>query len=208
MARKPAPISVEFLKGVWEQNPVLVALLGLCPTLAVTVSTVNGMAMGLASTFVLIMSSTMISIFRKVIPPQVRIAGYIVIIATFVTVADRFLAAYFPPISKELGPYIPLIIVNCLILGRQESFASKNNLFRSIIDAAGMGTGFTVVLMILGSIREILGSTSILGISLVPDAISSWSVFTPWMVMILPPGAFLTLGFMIAAFNWMNEKRS
>lgn len=201
MAKKKVALSTEFVKGLWEQNAVLVALLGLCPVLAVTVSGENGLAMGLATTFVLTSSSILISFLRKLIPPQVRIAGYIVIIATFVTLADRFLAAYFPDISKSLGPYIPLIIVNCVILGRQESFSSKNNVGRSILDALGMGFGFTSVLVVLGGIREIFGSSTIFGMQVMPDA------FDPWMVMILPPGAFLTLGFLIALSNLINEKR-
>ncbi len=198
--KREKPILVEFLKGLWEQNPVLVQLLGLCPTLAVTVSAVNGLAMGLATTFVLISSSLFISLLRNLIPAQVRIAGYIVIIAGFVTLADRFLAAYFPPISKELGPYIPLIVVNCVILGRAEAFASRNNPVRSTVDAIGMGIGIILVLVFLGGVREILGSGTFFGMEAMPGAID------PWMVMILPPGAFLTLGFMIAGANWINAR--
>ncbi|MFC1581790.1 electron transport complex subunit RsxE, partial [Candidatus Neomarinimicrobiota bacterium] len=163
MAKKRIPPLKEFLKGLWDENPVLRSLLGLCPTLAVTNSAVNGLAMGLATTFVLLSSSILISLLRKVIPHQVRIASYVVIIATFVTVADRFLAAYFPAISQALGPYVPLIVVNCLILGRQEAFSSKNNIGRSILDGAGMGSGFILILVMLGSIREILGSASVFG---------------------------------------------
>ncbi|MDX2471728.1 MAG: electron transport complex subunit E [SAR324 cluster bacterium] len=200
MAKKANPIGYEFNKGVWGENPVLAALLGLCPVLAVTNTAENGLAMGLATSFVLISSSFMVSILRKVIPKQVRIAGYIVIIATFVTMADRFLAAYFFEISKSLGPYIPLIVVNCLILGRQEAFASKNSIFRSLVDAIGMAVGFTWVLVILGGIREIFGSGSLFNIALFGD----W--FEPWMVMILPPGAFFTLGLMIAAYKLTNMK--
>ena len=176
-------------------------LLGLCPTLAVTNSAINGLAMGLATTFVLISSSILISLLRKVIPHQVRIAGYIVIIATFVTVADKYLAAYLPDISKALGPYVPLIVVNCLILGRQEAFSSKNGVGRSIIDALGMGLGFVFVLVVLGSIREILGSATVFNIQVLGD----W--FNPWMIMILPPGAFLTLGLLIGFGNWLNERK-
>ena len=201
MAKKKAKLSYEFIKGLWDQNPVLIALLGLCPTLAVTVSVDNGLAMGLATAFVLVSSSTLISLVRNIIPSQVRIAGYILIIATFVTVADRFLAAYFPAQSKQLGPFIPLIIVNCIILGRAEAFAAKNNPGRSILDALGMGLGFTLVLLVLSGIRELLGSGMIFGAQVMPDS------FNPWMVMILPPGAFLTLGFMIGATNWINEMK-
>ena len=201
MAKTPIPLSKEFLKGLWDDNPVLRMLLGLCPTLAVTNSAINGLAMGLATTFVLISSSILISLLRKVIPHQVRIAGYIVIIATFVTVADKFLAAYLPEISKALGPYVPLIVVNCLILGRQEAFSSKNGVGRSIIDALGMGSGFVFVLLALGSIREILGSATLFNIQVLGD----W--FNPWMIMILPPGAFLTLGLLIGLGNWLNERK-
>jgi electron transport complex protein RnfE len=162
----------------------------------------NGLAMGLATTFVLVCSSLMVSSLRNLIPHQVRIASYIVVIATFVTVADRFLAAYVPDISKALGPYIPLIVVNCLILGRQEAFASKRNVGRALIDALGMGFGFLLVLVALGIVREILGSGSIFGLAIMGD----W--FKPWMVMILPPGAFLTLGIFIGVANWINDPAS
>jgi electron transport complex protein RnfE len=202
MAKKTAKLSFEFLKGLWDENPVLKSLLGLCPVLAVTNSAINGLAMGLATTFVLLSSSIIISSLRSVIPSQVRIPSYIVIIATFVTVADRFLAAYFPLISKDLGPYVPLIVVNCVILGRQEAFSSKNNVFRSIIDSLGMGIGFILVLIVLGAFREILGSSSLFGITVMPE------VFDPWMVMILPPGAFLGLGILIGITNWINQRRA
>ncbi len=201
MAKK-VTLKEEFLKGIWKENPILIALLGLCPTLAVTISVENGLAMGLAASFVLICSSTIISLLRNLIPKQVRIASFIVVIATFVTIADRYLAAFYPDISRNLGPFIPLIIVNCMILGRQEAFASKNGVGRSILDALGMGIGFTLVLIILSAIRELLGSGTILGIQVM------WASFTPWMVMILPPGAFLTLGLMIGASNWINDRRA
>lgn len=201
MAKKLTPLSKEFLKGLWDENPILRMLLGLCPTLAVTNSAINGLAMGLATTFVLLSSSILISLLRKIIPSQVRIAGYVVIIATFVTVADKFLAAYLPEISKALGPYVPLIVVNCIILGRQEAFSSKNGVGRSIIDALGMGLGFISVLLVLGGIREILGSATLFNIQFLGD----W--FNPWMVMILPPGAFLTLGLLIGLGNWLNERK-
>ncbi len=201
MAKKSISLSKEFLKGLWDENPVLRMLLGLCPTLAVTNSAINGLAMGLATTFVLLSSSVIISLLRKVIPHQVRIAGYIVIIATFVTVADRYMAAFLPEISKALGPYVPLIVVNCVILGRQEAFASKNGVGRSIIDALGMGSGFILVLLVLGSIRELFGSATIFNLQILGD----W--FNPWMIMILPPGAFLTLGLLIGLGNWLNERK-
>jgi electron transport complex protein RnfE len=202
MAKRQLSPLKEFLKGVWEQNPVLIQLLGLCPTLAVTNTAINGVAMGLATTFVLFSSSTIISAIRNLIPHQVRIAAYIVIIATFVTVADRFLAAFFPEISKALGPYVPLIVVNCLILGRQEAFSSKNTIGRSILDAMGMGMGFILVLILLGGVREILGSGMLFNMQVLGD----W--FQPWVMMILPPGAFLTLGLLIGLWNWFNERRT
>jgi electron transport complex protein RnfE len=198
MNKKPA--IQEFLKGLWDENPVLVQLLGLCPTLAVTATAENGMAMGLAATFVLVCSSFLVSMFRKVIPSQVRIAAFIVIIATFVTIADRFLAAYVPDISKSLGPFIPLIIVNCVILGRQEAFASKNGIGRSLLDALGMGLGFTATLLVLSSIREILGAGTWFGLTLFPSEYA-------WGAMALAPGAFITLGCLIAAANLINERR-
>lgn len=202
MAKTKISAAAEFAKGLWNENPVLSSLLGLCPVLAVTNSAINGLSMGLATTFVLLSSTIMISLLRKVIPHQVRIASYIVIIATFVTVADRFLAAYFPAISKDLGPYVPLIVVNCLILGRQEAFSSKNGVGRSLLDSSGMGVGFIFVLIVLGSFREILGSGTIFGFTILGE----W--FDPWMVMILPPGAFLGLGFLIALTNWINDRRA
>lgn len=198
MNKKPA--IQEFMKGLWDENPVLVQLLGLCPTLAVTATAENGMAMGLAATFVLVCSSFLVSMFRKVIPSQVRIAAFIVIIATFVTIADRFLAAYVPDISKSLGPFIPLIIVNCVILGRQEAFASKNGIGRSLLDALGMGLGFTMTLLVLSSIREILGAGTWFGLTIFPSEYA-------WGAMALAPGAFITLGCLIAAANLINERR-
>ncbi len=198
---KEKPAIQEFIKGLWDENPVLVQLLGLCPTLAVTASAENGLAMGLAATFVLVCSSFLVSMFRKVIPGQVRIAAYIVIIATFVTIADRFLAAFVPDISKSLGPFIPLIIVNCMILGRQEAFASKNGIGRSLLDALGMGVGFTLTLLVLSSIREILGAGTWFGMNIM------WEGFAKWGVMSQAPGAFITLGCLIAGANWINNRR-
>lgn len=188
--KKGSP-TYEYMKGVWKENPVLVQLLGMCPTLAVTTTVENGIAMALATSFVLIMSSVIISMFRKLIPASVRIASYIVIIATFVTLADRFLAANFYDISKALGPFIPLIIVNCIILGRQEAFASKNTPKLAFLDALGMSTGFFIALFLLSSIREILGNGTWFGIHVMPAS------FKPWLVMIMPPGAFFTLGIIL-----------
>jgi electron transport complex protein RnfE len=201
MARKKTPIVTEFTKGLWDQNPVLRALLGLCPTLAVTTSAINGVGMGMATTFVLVCASLLISLVRKAIPNQVRIASFIVVIATFVTIVDLTMKAKFPAMSKSLGAFIPLNVVNCLILGRQEAFASKNNPFRSVVDAVGMGLGFTLTLTVLGAVRELLGGRTIFGVQLLPDA------FEPWIVMILPAGAFLTLGFMLGAANTITHRR-
>lgn len=193
--------SYEYAKGVWDNNPVMKQALGLCPALAVTVSALNGIAMALATTFVLVFSSLIISIIRKLIPNQVRIASFILIIATFVTIVDYVMKASFPDLSKSLGPYIPLIVVNCLILGRQEAFSSKNTPIRSILDALGMGTGFLLTLFVLGSIRELFGSRTILGFQIFPD------IYSPWLVMILPAGAFITLGLMFGAMNLYSKTK-
>ena len=202
MAKSNVTLQYDFIKGLWDENPVLKSLLGMCPTLAVTNSAVNGLAMGLATTFVLLTSSMIISSIRNLIPNQVRIPAFIVIIAAFVTIADRFMAAFYPLISKDLGPYVPLIVVNCIILGRAEAFASKNSVLRSILDSAGMGTGFILVLIALGAFREILGSASIFGITILGD----W--FEPWLIMILPAGAFLGLGIFIGIANWINARKA
>ncbi len=192
----------EFIKGLWKENPVLVQLLGMCPTLAVTNAVTNAIAMSAAVLFVLTSSAIIISIIRNLIPKQVRIASFIVVIATFVTMADRYLAAFYPEQSKALGPFIPLIVVNCIILGRMEAFASKNNLSRSIMDALGMSAGFAIALLLMSSIREILGSGTWLGMKV----LGSW--WDPWMVMILPPGAFFTLGVIIGVSNYIQSKFS
>jgi electron transport complex protein RnfE len=191
----------EFFKGIWEINPAFKQMLGLCPTLAVTVSAINGIAMALATTFVLVFSSFLISCLRRLIPNQVRIASYIVIIATFVTIADLMMKARFPALSKALGPFVPLIVVNCLILGRAEAFASKNTPSRAIFDALGNGTGFLIALTIIGSIRELLGSRTIFGYQILPSS------FEPILVMILPAGAFITLGLLMGVVNAYTLKR-
>lgn len=201
MATKKS-VTGEFLKGLWDENPVLRMLLGLCPTLAVTNSAINGFSMGLAVIFTLVMSSTIISLARHIIPREVRIPTFIIVIATFVTIADKMLAAYFPDISKALGPFVPLIVVNCIILGRQEAFSSKNPVGRSVVDALGMSIGFTITLTVLGSIRELLGVGTIFAVQIMPEN------FEPWMVMVLQPGAFLTLGLLIGIGNWINARRA
>ncbi len=195
-------LSKELIKGLWRENPVFRLLLGLCPALAVTTSAINGLAMGLAVIFVLVSSNIIISSFRKFIPHQVRIATFMVIIATFVTVCDYFLAAQFPKISKALGPYVPLIVVNCIILCRAEAFASKNGVLASLFDGLGMGVGFTLSLVLLGGIRELLGTGSIFDISVV-----SPEIWRGWVVMILPAGAFITLGILIGIVNLLSRRR-
>jgi len=194
-------VAQDFLKGLWSENPIFRQMLGICPTLAVTNAVINGVAMGLATAFVLIFSSFVISSLKKLIPNQVRIASYIVIIASFVTIADRFLAAFFPAISKSLGPFVPLIVVNCIILGRAEAFASKNTIGRSVIDALGMSLGFILALLVLSSIRELLGSGTLLG----HRVLGAW--FEPWIIMILPAGAFITLGLLMAISVQLERKR-
>ena len=191
----------EFLKGLWDENPVFVAVLGMCPALAVTNSAINALAMGLATTFVLLSSSILVSLFRNIIPKQVRITAFIIIIATFVTVVDFMLAAITPVIHKELGAFIALIVVNCLILGRQEAFASKNKTPLAIADALGMSVGFTFALLCIGVIREILGSGTLFSVALFGEH------FEPWIIMILPPGGFLVLGFLLLFFNWFSQWR-
>ncbi|MCD6471784.1 electron transport complex subunit E [Candidatus Aerophobetes bacterium] len=190
----------EFTKGLWRQSPTFVQLLGMCPTLAVTNSAINGFSMGIAATFVLVLSGVTISIIRKLIPREVRIATFTIVIATFVTVIDYFLKAKFPSISKALGPYVPLIVVNCIILGRIEAFTSKNSVLPSLADTLGMGIGFTGALTMLGIIREILGSGSVFNYQILGSS------FRPWVIMILPPGAFLTLGIMIGLINTFFKK--
>ena len=191
----------EFVKGFFEQNPILVFLLGLCPTLAVTTNAINALTMGLSVIFVLFFSNLLISLIRKMVPNQVRIASFIVVIATFVTIVDIFLKANFPSLSKALGPFIPLIVVNCIILGRAEAFASRNSVFLSILDALGMGLGFTITLIIMGGIREVLAFGTFFNVKVTPD-------FMPkFLVMILPPGAFFTLGILVGIKNAVSMRK-
>ncbi len=191
----------EFAKGIWRENPVFISVLGLCPALAVTNSAINGLAMGGATLFVLLGSSVLISLFRNLIPKQIRITTFIIVIATFVTVADYSLLALLPDLHKELGAFIALIVVNCLILGRQEAFASKNTAGLAAADAVGMSLGFGLALFMIGAIREILGNGSIFGVSLFGPS------FEPWVIMILPPGGFLCLGVLLMLFAWGKERR-
>ncbi len=200
-AKDGKSMSVEFMKGLWKENPVFVMVLGMCPVLAVTNTAINSLAMGFATMFVLVFSSLLVSSFRKVIPAQVRITSYIIIIATMVTVIDFLLAAVVPKIHKELGAFIALIVVNCLILGRQEAFAGKNSVRYALADAFGMSVGFVFALFCIGAVREILGNGSLFGIPLFG------SKFEPWVVMILPPGGFFTLGFLLLFFNWLEKRK-
>lgn len=188
-----------FKNGLIKENPTFVQLLGMCPTLAVTTALKNGIGMGLSVTFVLTLSNMIISMLRKVIPKKIRIAAYVVIIATFVTVVDLVLKAYIPSLSNSLGLFIPLIVVNCIILARAEAFASKNTVIKSMFDGLGMGLGFTVALSIISAVREILGNGTILDI---PLGISS-----PAIIMILPPGGFLTLGLILGIINVIKARK-
>lgn len=186
-----------FTKGFFKENPILVLVLGTCPTLATSTSVLNGMGMGIATTFVLIGSNVVISLLSGIIPDKVRIPAFVVIIASFVTVVDLIMQAYTPDLYKTLGIFIPLIVVNCIVLGRAEAYASKNSVWSSFIDGAGMGLGFTMALGILGAFREIVGSGSILGHKFIPgDGI---------LVFILAPGAFWALGYLIALINRMKR---
>lgn len=202
----------EFLKGFWRENPSMVLLLGMCPTLAVTTSAFNGLGMGLATLAVLLGSNIVISAIAGFIPKKVRIPSYIVVIATLVTIVDMFMAGYSPDLHAALGLFIPLIVVNCIILGRAEAFASRNGILPSILDALGMGLGFTLTLFTLGSIREVLGNGTIT-VFQYKETLVQWTVFhqdaiSPILVMILAPGAFLTLGFLIALKNFIDASRS
>ena len=191
-----------FLPGIWRENPVFVMLLGMCPVLAVTNSVLNAIAMGLATTFVLLCSSTLVSLMRHWIPRQVRIASYIVIIATFVTIVDYAIQAISLDLYKALGAFIQLIVANCIILGRAEAFASKNTVPSAIINALGMGAGFTIALLCLGSVRELLGSGTLLGLPVLAEG------FQPWVVMILPPGGFFVLGAWLLLFSWLKARQA
>ena len=184
-----------FTKGLIKENPILVLLLGCCPTLATTTSAINGMSMGLATTFVLIMSNLSISLLKNFIPDKVRIPAFIVVIASFVTVVQLVMQAYVPAIYETMGLFIPLIVVNCIVLGRSEAFASKNPVWPSILDGAGMGLGFTLALTILGAIREILGNGSVFNWRFLPEDANTILVF------VLAPGAFIALGYLIAIVN-------
>lgn len=189
-----------FLKGIIKENPVFVMLLGMCPTLGVTSSAFNGLGMGVATLFVLLMSNIVVSLVKSQIPSKVRIPAFIIIIASFVTVVEMVLEAFIPFLYEQLGIFIPLIVVNCLILGRAEAFASKNNVLSSILDALGMGLGFVLALTVLGATREILGNGSLFGLKFIPDHANTFILF------ILPPGAFIALSYLAIIFNKLSNK--
>jgi len=199
---KATTATQDLQRGIWGENPVLVQMLGLCPALAVTNTVANSLAMGMATFFVLVCSSLLISTFKRFIPHEVRISTYILIIATFVTVADMTLEAIVPDTHKALGAFIALIVVNCMILGRQEAFASKRPVGRSLLDAVGTGIGFIIALFFMGAIREVVGYGTFLGFSLFGGA------YEPWIVMILPPGGFFTIGFILLGLNWWESRKS
>ena len=201
--RMPEPLSLDtFLTGLWKENPVFVMLLGLCPTLAVTNTAMNALAMGLATTFVLVASGILISLLRKVIPKQVRIASFIIIIATFVTMADYAIQAISLDLYRALGAFIQLIVVNCIILGRAEAYASKNGIVNATVNGMGMGLGFTFALLCLGVVREIIGSGSLFGLSLFGQD------FQPWAVFVLPPGGFFVLSGWLFLFAFIRKRRA
>ena len=202
LPNSPEQVSMDtFLRGLWAENPVFVMLLGMCPVLAVTNSAINALAMGLASTFVLVASSSLVSMLRHFIPKQVRIATYIIIIATFVTMVDYAIQAISLELYNALGAFIQLIVVNCMILGRAEAYASRQRLGATIINGLGMGAGFTFALLCLGVVREILGAGELFGISLFGEG------FQPWVVMVLPPGGFFVLGAWLLIFAWYRQRK-
>jgi len=200
MSEAPATFD-DVLRGLWKENPVLVQMLGLCPTLAVTNSVVNGLVMSLATAFVLIASNVFVAALKRFIPNQVRITSYVLIIATFVTIADMTLEALVPTVHKQLGAFVGLIIVNCIILGRAEAFASKVTVVRALLDGIGMSVGFAIALLLMSGVREMLGNGSFLGFNLLGPQ------FEPWVIMVLPPGGFLTLGLIMLAMGWHAERK-
>ncbi len=192
----------DFIRGIWKENPVLVQLLGLCPALAVTNTVVNSLAMAGATAFVLLGSSLLVSTLKILIPHEVRISTYILIIATFVTIVDMVMAALIPEVHAELGAFIALIVVNCMILGRQEAFASKRPVGRALLDALGTSAGFTIALVMMGAFREVLGYGSLLGVPLFGEN------YEPWVIMISPPGGFFTLGFILLFIGWWEGRKA
>lgn len=201
--RQPAPLNWQtFTQGLWKENPVFVMMLGLCPVLAVTNTAMNGLAMGLATTFVLVCSGVLVSLLRNVIPKQVRIASYIIIIATFVTIADYAIQAISLDLYKALGAFIQLIVVNCVILGRAEAYASKNPIVNAFVNALGMGLGFTFALLCLGVVREIIGSGSLFNVPLFGPE------FQPWAIFVLPPGGFFVLAMWLFLFSVVRKRKA
>jgi electron transport complex protein RnfE len=188
----------DFVKGIWRENPVFVQVLGMCPTLAVTTSLINGLSMGLATTFVLVASGLAISALRKLIPDQVRIASFMILIASFVTVVKLLFEAHIPEISSQLGPYLPLIVTNCIILGRHESFTSKKPIGRSLLDNLGMGVGFIFALVVLGGVRELFYQGTIGGF----EVLGAW--YKSMVIMVQPAGAFITLSLLVALFHKLS----
>lgn len=201
MSPRETTPQVDFFRGIWQENPVLIQMLGLCPALAVTNTVENALWMALATFFVLTGSSLMVSLLKKLIPGEVRIPMFILIIATFVTVADMCLEAIVPAVYKQLGAFVALIVVNCIILSRQEAFASKRPVGRSLLDAVGTGVGFTIAMVMMGSVREVLGQGTLMNYKVIPGN------FEPWVIFILPPGGFLTLGFWLLILNWWEERK-
>jgi electron transport complex protein RnfE len=189
-----------FTNGILKENPTFVLVLGTCPTLAVTTAAINGIGMGLATTFVLVFSNLFVALLKNYIPDKVRIAAFIVVIATFVTIVDLTMKAFVPDVYASLGIFIPLIVVNCIILGRAEAFAQKNRIMPAVLDGLGMGIGFTLAITVLASVREILGNGSIFNVKLIPQDAQTILIF------ILPPGAFITYGLLIAIFNQLRKK--
>jgi electron transport complex protein RnfE len=191
----------DLTRGIWQENPVFAQFLGLCPTLAVTNTLANGVAMALATAFVLIGSSILVAALKRFIPNEVRITAYILIIATFVTIVDLVMAALVPAIYKTMAAFIALIVVNCIILGRQEAFAARNTVWRSTLDAVGMSAGFSVVLILMSGLRELLGNGSLFGINVLGPS------FEPWVIMVLPPGGFFTLAAYLLLFGWWKDRQ-
>jgi H+/Na+-translocating ferredoxin:NAD+ oxidoreductase subunit E len=201
-APPPATVLQDVWRGISRENPVVVQMLGMCPTMAVTNLVANGLAMGLATTFVMVGAGLFVSLFRRHIANEVRITSYILIIATFVTLADMILAATFPVISRALGPFMPLIVANCLLLGRAEAFAAKVGVGRAVADGFGMGMGFTLSLTALSALRELLGRGSLLGFPILGAR------YEPWVFMVLPPGGFFALGLLLLAVAWVSARRA
>ncbi|HNV93185.1 MAG TPA: electron transport complex subunit E [Candidatus Cloacimonas sp.] len=191
----------ELTKGIIKENPTFVIVLGMCPTLATSTSVNNAIGMGLAATFVLICSNIFISLIKNITPDQIRIPVYVIVIAAFVSIVDMSMAAYLPALHKSLGLFIPLIVVNCIIMGRAEAFANKNNVVNSIADGIGMGLGFTLSLSVVATIREILGNGTWLNMRVMPKT------YDPMLITLLAPGAFITLGFLMALMNMLKEKQ-